>query len=313
MFAILGSGFGLYGYLPALVGLGERIALPQRYRDRFNSRPELAAFAPNVEWVPTEREALNRATGVVLAVRPNDQCEWLLHCLALPHITSLVLEKPIATTPEAAATLLGALKQSHKLFRVGYTFRYADWAPHLRDSVVANPRAPLFIEWSFLAHHFRYNLRNWKRFSAAGGGAIRFFGIHIIALLAELGYRDLEDSVAFGLDPDEIERWTATFVGEHRPLCMVAINTRDSSSYFRIATSANAVQDQVLVHQHDPFQFKADYSELRIDARVKVLREVCQSLWQDETNHHERQFATIALWRQVELKTQFKRNNGIAT
>ena len=48
MFAIRGSGFGLYGYLPALVGCGRRVVLPERYRARFAERPELAPFANEV-------------------------------------------------------------------------------------------------------------------------------------------------------------------------------------------------------------------------------------------------------------------------
>ena len=55
MFAILGSGFGLYGYLPALVeGCEQPVVLPERYRARFDERSELARFAINVQWEDDE-------------------------------------------------------------------------------------------------------------------------------------------------------------------------------------------------------------------------------------------------------------------
>lgn len=44
--AILGSGFGLYGYLPALVAhCVQRVVLPERYRQRLEERSELAQYA----------------------------------------------------------------------------------------------------------------------------------------------------------------------------------------------------------------------------------------------------------------------------
>ncbi len=127
MFAILGSGFGIYGYLPALVGCAQRIVLPVRYRARFCDRPELVRFTPDVDWAENENTALSCADGVVLALRPINQSEWVPRCLAHSNINRLLLEKPLAHTPEVAAVLFDDLLRSKKTFRIGYTFRFTVW------------------------------------------------------------------------------------------------------------------------------------------------------------------------------------------
>ena len=47
-FTILGSGFGLYGYLPALLDLGHMVTLPTRYQAVVAGRPELSRFMSRV-------------------------------------------------------------------------------------------------------------------------------------------------------------------------------------------------------------------------------------------------------------------------
>ena len=49
---IVGSGFGLYGYLPALVEVGKmNVILPGRYKDKFLARSELKIYADYIHWV----------------------------------------------------------------------------------------------------------------------------------------------------------------------------------------------------------------------------------------------------------------------
>jgi predicted dehydrogenase len=305
VFAILGSGFGLYGYLPALAANGERVVLPQRYRDRYNSRPELARFASQIEWANSEAEALARADGVVLALRPSDQCAWIPRCLAHDRTARLILEKPLAPTPESALAVLNDLGRSGKAFRIGYSFRYTAWALKLRQLVAANKVAAFDIRWSFLAHHFRHDLRNWKRSTSQGGGAIRFYGIQVIALLAELGYREVVFSAGYGPGVEEIVRWAATFSGSGLPKCHVAVDTWAPSAEFRIGIDAGAGAVQTIVDQHDPFAYDdGGPSGPRLDRRVDVLSQLVGS-WQAEANPYSWYVATSGLWHAVESKLQF--------
>jgi predicted dehydrogenase len=311
MIAILGSGFGLYGYLPALVdGCKERIVLPERCRSHFNERSELQRFASDVKWEQNEAEVLDCVSGVVLALQPIKQCEWVPQCLARSNIERLLLEKPLAHSPEVAITLFEDLLRSRKVFRIGYTFRYTEWGKQLLNILASQREGGLLtIRWSFMAHHFRHNLQNWKRFNSAGGGAIRFYGIHLIALLSEIGYRNVSLSQASGTSPEEVEKWVAIFEGPGLPECEVIVDTKSNVSEFKIELASNStavLTTTVFANLSDPFESQNKVYELdQIDQRVPILSQLCRSLWEDGTKEYEWYNATNWLWLTIENKTQF--------
>lgn len=310
MFAILGSGFGLYGYLPALVDVcHQRVVLPERYRGRLAQRPELSRFIGRVEWAVDEDAAVAHAQGLVVAMRPIDQGNWVRHALGLSNIKCLLLEKPLAQSPEASASVLDDLIKSSKRFALGYTFRHTGWGGNiLRLRDMANEPSMFSLHWAFMAHHYRHGLENWKRFTASGGGAIRFYGIHLIALLAEIGYRDVEVSRAFGGSPDEIDKWSAMFVGPDLPDFGVTIDTCSDVEHFRL--------EQVPLYRGraatlwanfgDPFQINEDAVQRpHDDQRVPVLAQLCRSLLADDPDSGPYQWyeETIKLWQRVEDNT----------
>jgi predicted dehydrogenase len=310
MIAILGSGFGLYGYLPALVkGCGQRVVLSERHREPFAQRPELARFADDVVWERDEASALDRAEGAVLALQPSDQSEWIPRCLERPDLKRILVEKPLATSPEAARPLLEELVQSRKIIRVGYTFRYTDWAEKIAAALKQSGGSKrLLIQWSFLAHHFRHDLRNWKRFTTSGGGAIRFYGIQLIALLAELGYQGVISSRSFGNSPDVLDKWTASFDGPGLPECDIALDTRSATENFGAELLFNSATQPNLVFADlkDPFESTTIEPLEGLDRRVPVLSRLCRSLWEQATDEDAWYQATIELWRVVEEKTSFE-------
>jgi predicted dehydrogenase len=309
--AILGSGFGLYGYLPALVGgCGQRIVLSERYRARFCERPELARFAGDVQWERDEATALDCADGVVLALRPSDQSAWIPRCLARANIERLLLEKPLASSPEVAAALFGELTRSRKVIRMGYTFRYTAWGKRILDALGRTRESrTLSIQWNFLSHHFRDDLHNWKRFHVSGGGAIRFYGIQLIALLAEIGYRDVIVSRSFGKSVDEIEKWTASFAGPGLPECDIVVDTRAAVGTFRVELLSNSstALGAVVANLSDPFDSTGEACQSGgLDRRVSILSRLCRSLWEQSINEYVWYQSTIELWRCIEEKTQFE-------
>jgi predicted dehydrogenase len=312
MIAIFGSGFGIYGYLPALVdGCGQRILLPKRYRTRFCERSELARFSDDVQWEQDESAALDCADGVMLALRPLNQSEWIPQSLARSNIERLLLEKPLAHSPEVAITLFEKLLHSRKVFRIGYTFRYTEWGKQLLNSLTSKREGGLLtIRWSFMAHHFRHNLQNWKRFNAAGGGAIRFYGIHLIALLAEIGYGNVSLSQASGTSPDEVEKWAAIFEGPDLPECEVVVDTKSNVSEFKIeyVSYSNTVPaTTVFANLSNPFEPQDKvYKFDEIDQRVPILTQLCRSLWQDGKKEYDWYNTTNSLWLTTENKTKFE-------
>ncbi len=287
----------------------DRIVLPKRYRAKFSTRPELSRFADAIEWVYDENAALARADCVILALSPDLQMHWISHCRKLANVERLVLEKPLAPTPDAAASLFDDLIDAAKIFRVGYIFRLTPWGQNMLHALVERPRGgamgELRITWRFLAHHYRHPSTTWKRFQSSGGGALRFYGIQLIALLAELGYGNVLSSEISGPDADEIVRWSASFSGAGLPRCRVTIDTRAASNEFIIEHTGPGAA--VSVDQSDPFEAVAEAPlPGELDKRVPLLVQLCRSLWDEETDSCVWYRSALDLWSAVEAVSLFE-------
>jgi predicted dehydrogenase len=302
VFTILGSGFGIYGYLPALVESGFDVALPIRYRPAVTGRPELSEYLHRVVWCDDVDDALARSTSVVIALRPQDQALWVPRLTDLPNLEQLILEKPVAATPELSAALLTAVEAAGKRYRVGYTFRFTPWADRIR-SALGQSVDSISFDWSFLAHHYREDLANWKRFTSHGGGAVRFYGIQAIALLSELGYDDVDASTISSASSEEAERWEATFTGRNVCPCALRIASRGPDTHFKIAAHDNGRGAVSLIDQPDPFSSTHSGALHGQDARVGALKRLCGSFSEPDEGHAERQNAILALWGAVEAKS----------
>lgn len=305
-FAIFGSGFGLYGYLPALIGCGQRVVFPERYRERFLARTELARFSEDIEWASDEVAALARADGVVVALRPGDQAAWIPRCVTQPQLTRLMLEKPLAQTPDEALRLQKLLSESGKSFRIGYTFCGTPWAADIREFVAQAQGGLLAIDWQFLAHHYRHDLPNWKRLHPEGGGAIRFYGIQLIAVLAELGYREVAESRSFGPSEQEIVRWTATVAGEDLPDCRLVVDCRSDVTEFVVRTQSPRGQQKRLFSNRDPFGDDARMATPNaLDSRVGLLKGLIAPLLQPGSGGPAWYDDVLLLWQNIEACSTF--------
>ncbi|KJC50798.1 Gfo/Idh/MocA family oxidoreductase [Bradyrhizobium sp. LTSP857] len=303
VFTILGSGFGMYGYLPALIECGMKVALPERYRAVVGGRSELVEYVPEVIWCADRDDALARSNGAVVALRPADQADWMARLAEMPEIRQLILEKPVAPTPEVAMQLLEAFERTGKRYRVGYTFRFMPWAERLR-AVLGKGADALSLDWSFMAHHYRANLANWKRFDASGGGALRFYGIHLVALLAELGYDDVSSSVICGPSDAEAASWEAVFTAEALPPFALRVDSHAAQTCFRITAAQRRESDPVIADQLDPFSSVSQASVNVRDSRVDVLAQLCRSLDDADAGHAQRQRDIIALWARIEATSR---------
>jgi predicted dehydrogenase len=301
MFTIVGSGFGLYGYLPALVeGLGERVVLPLAYREKVEARAELQPCLGAIDWVADAAMALTAASAVAVAAPPRRQEEAVAKGLLHPRLDTFVLEKPLATTPDAAIALLEALERSRKRVRVGYTLLHTTWGSSLR--LPRDADAQLAITWTFMAYHFAHALPGWKREHAQGGGVLRFFGVHLIALLAREGYREVRRSALAGEDAAQPERWEAVFAGPGRPDCRVSVDSRSREDRFAIRVLGGA-QPRALVALAEPFEQEEALGAPGADRRVGVLARLLGTLRDVDEPYHGLYRETNLLWRKVEDAT----------
>jgi predicted dehydrogenase len=293
-FGVLGSGFGLYGYLPALVAEGHEVCLPARYRNKLLGRSELCSFDRSVEWCENLDAMLGTVDGLVLAVRPYDQITLVKRALSLKRLTHLLLEKPIAPTPEMADAILRQIEKHGIIYRIGYTFNQVAWLPLLTEAVRSERK--LHVRWEFQAHHYASNLKNWKRFDSSGGGGVRFFGIHLLSLLAQLGYTDVEKAEREKYD-DECPAWSATFAAKGLALCEVSVNSRSPTEIFAIDARTNFAPRPIL-NLKCPFDLEERFGLLdtRVGATRKIIKSLLRSV-EDVFGYYE---STNRLWGDVE-------------
>ena len=293
-YTIVGGGFGLYGYLPALIRGNRLVTLPSKYRAIVRARRELGEFDSRVTWVPTLNDALEKSTGVVIAVTPGAQVKYVEQILRCHNnVEQFILEKPLAPSPSEAGRLLGLFELNSKAIRVGFVFGRTEWAE--RAISAARGSRYLRINWQFMAHHYTCDTPTWKRDRLLGGGAVRFYGIHLIALLCEIGYRRVLWSRLSIVNAQDVCGWTACFCGDGLATCVVELNSFSPQSSFEIW--GDSCCEVKLI---DPFEAQ-NCSSPAEDRRVPcLLRLLCEKNFDDISI-----FKSInSLWELVESKSQ---------
>jgi predicted dehydrogenase len=299
IYAIVGSGFGLYGYLPAIVDVqNSTVVLPRAYESKVRARTELAYTLPHISWVDDEIAAISLASTVVIAVPPQRQFELLSRCLTLPLLKKLVLEKPLAVTPALSAELISNLDVAKKSYRIAYTLLNTTWHQELAWPKSNSSDAVISISWSFMAHHFVSQLITWKRLHADGGGVLRFYGVHLIALLAYHGYDGVRSSVLEGEDRREPERWDAVFNGLGLPDCHVHVDSRSTKKQFMMVCSIGS-KEKLMFKMGDPFEQEIRQGD--DDARVGVLKRLIDSFGVDDISFDLFYKRVNALWQKIEV------------
>lgn len=308
---IFGSGFGLYGYLPALIESGEEVILQKRYRLKFEKRKDLLEFSNKILWTENDKEGLSLAKGVVIALNPAAQVTMLEKCLRYSNIECLILEKPIAESPKNAKRKLDELISSGKKYQVGYTFRYTEWSTDLSNFLKSLGKFDqVTVNWNFLAHHYQYNLKSWKREHSSGGGAIRFYGIHLVALLAKYGYNTVSYSTTLELENDDIYKWQALFEGNNLPRFQVNLDSKSSEKAFKIEAFSKSNKEGCIFifNELDPFySTNRDLKAHSKDYRIPLLRKLIHSLSKDGHNSSAINKSIVDLWEKVEKANIFKK------
>lgn len=152
-----------------------------------------------------------------------------------------------------------------------------------------------------MAHHFANGLVNWKVRHSEGGGAMRFYGIHLIAVLASFGYRIPLRSVVSGEVPDHVEQWEATFSGIGLPEAEISVDTRSSSTCFN-ATVEAGTESKTLVDLCDPFPVAE--SDRASDRRIHVLKRLLGSLEYPDEGYAAAYDRVNLLWQDTEAITE---------
>lgn len=268
-FSIIGGGFGLYGYIPALSIRGDKIILPEKYRSSIFDRAELRDYISNITWKSSVEEALENTDSVIIASLPELQPKIVSTIMRdYPHIETYILEKPLAPTPDEAERVLINLRDCEASINVGYIFTVSPWLNKLRN--ISSDNKKIRINWGFYAHHFKADIKTWKSSHDRGGGPLRFYGIHLIAILAGLGYTCVHSCRLTGSKTNGFVKWSATFEGDQLSTCEVEVDTSSSDNFFHI------YQNQfIVVEMESPIDDVPLYKfqDSRVWNLIKILNE----------------------------------------
>jgi predicted dehydrogenase len=180
MIGIIGGGFGLYGWLPALCQYypNETIILESKHKEKFDSRHELQRYKDRIKWL-YYTEIIIQSELLVLAIPPYEVYSYLDLLLYHNSVKKLIVEKPVCETPWKSREFIRAIENKGIQICSSYLFLYTDWFKELENGNIDR------IHWWIKNKNPE---DSWKWNHKLGGGPLRFYGIHLIALMAYLGY-----------------------------------------------------------------------------------------------------------------------------
>ena len=182
---IYGSGFGIYGYLPAIYKFSKKIYLNKKYQETFRSREELALFEPKIVWYKNTKNIISKIDYLVIAKRPVDQSKIVKQILKNKNkLKHVFLEKPISISPKKTLNLLKVFHKTKVNYSVGFLFEYVSWYTLIKKQIKNYKKTNITIKWNIkkdLNKKF-----SWKYNHKEGGGLLRYYGIHFIKLFADL-------------------------------------------------------------------------------------------------------------------------------
>jgi predicted dehydrogenase len=298
---ILGGGFGLYGYLPALAGLGVReFFVPARHRAFMEGRHDIREYASLIRWCDDSATLVSSVESLVLAVPPLQQEDIVMKLCAGRHLKQLVMEKPVAHSPSCGDSVIASARDVATSVRIAFICKHAPWAIALLDNCQNYPTGMISIEWTFMAHHLKTNMETWKARHENGGGALRFYGIHLIALLAEASFRTVVNSELTFDEQGRAIRWAARFRSPNGSTAAVTVDCSSGEQRFRIRRRTPV--GEYLVELPNPF---AEFDSATSDCRIAPLQALLQTFSQPNERYYDLYSSANELWMKAELCCRF--------
>jgi len=301
---IFGGGFGIYGYLPAiLLYPRNKVYLNIKYKKTIIERTDINNLLETIFWYKEIDTIIQKINSVVVATNPEKQKEIILNLLNHENINNLILEKPLAVNPRNSIKVLSKLIYSNKEFVFGYSFLYTKWSLKVKKQIHQINYKIIYFDWFFMAYHFKNNLKTWKNNHQKGGGVIRFYGIHLIALLAEFGYSEVNYS-KIKVDTEGLyTNWKASFLGKSLPECRIEINTKSHHSKFNILGINKKDEPVELLNLKNPFDEERPIENY--DKRVFLLSKIISDTrFVENTELYK---TTNNLWKNCEEQLIFEK------
>ena len=189
---IIGSGFGLYGYLPGIFNVSKKIYLNQRYKKFFSTRSELRKYSKKIVWYLHQNKIIDNIDYIVVAKRPQEQSKIIKKILEKKNnLKHIFLEKPIDINPKKSISFLNYLKKKKINYSFGFIFKYLRWYKSMKIKLSKNQNFEII--WQI--DKKQKNNNHWKYSPTQGGGLVKFYGIHFIELFFSLNLVNIKKNI----------------------------------------------------------------------------------------------------------------------
>lgn len=183
---IIGSGFGLYGLLPAFHSLKKNclVASVCANNPQLLSKYYYNLSLKNVYSDWQEMLEKERLDAVAIAVTPKAQ--YKIAKAAIKKRLNVFLEKPLADTYEHAKILYDLARKNKITHAVDFIFPEIDeWVKvkKMLDEKKFGRLAHISVNWNFLSYDIKNNIASWKTDASIGGGALSFYFSHSLYYL----------------------------------------------------------------------------------------------------------------------------------
>jgi hypothetical protein len=183
--------------------------------------------------------------------------------------------------------------------RIGYSFLHSSWGEMIRESNAFLNEVDYKLSWKFLAHHFRSPINSWKADHDYGGGALRFYGIHLIAYFASINPTSVEYSRLTCTSLGAASRWEAKFKIENGARVTVDIDTSSQVESFSIHSPVSKINISTL----SPFSGESSVNDG--DSRIPALKKLLKSFELSNDELYEFYYRVNQLWAEVEEITEW--------
>ena len=283
---IYGSGFGLYGYLPAIYKFSTKIYLNKKYELFFNSRNELAKFESKIIWYTNINKIIQKIDYLIIAKRPQDQSRVINSFLNKRNkIKHFFLEKPIACTPKKSSNLLKKIYLKKINYSVGFLFEYTSWFKLIKNQIKNKKNNNILIKWNIIKNDAK---NSWKYNHKIGGGLIRYYGVHFIKLFSDLNFTVIKKNII------NKNYWVLDIEDKKKNIIKLLIR------YSKISKFSYKINDEGLNKLNTPFFNKIDYK--LIDPRCFFLEKYIRKNLSNYKNDRLNMKKFFDLWHGIESK-----------
>ena len=182
--AIIGSGFGMYGLLPAFSEIKgcEVVSVCGKNSEMMLNHCKKLGLNKYTDW--KQMLLKEKPNAVVIAVIPNHQYEIARY--ALENDMAVFAEKPLTTSVDTSLELhkLAGEKKLPNMLDFLFT-EIQEWrtAKKMIENRSIGKIIKVNVEWTFLSYDLMNHIKSWKTDVEQGGGALSFYFSHVLYYL----------------------------------------------------------------------------------------------------------------------------------